>query len=217
MISMMKTTAPTSVAPTDAPIAVGPVEALTHTASQRRQLLVALAALGSAPGLWPARAEAQTVTPVYGSLKGASLGDNAALNGALPFPAGQAFNTDISKAAVDPGSAAIIASIGATASLRPDFGSGTWDGGPIGIPYVVVSGSQAKVTIRFTAYASESEPGPYPVPRTAPIEGGAASSGDRHVIVIDRDNNRLYELYRAFPTPTAAGRPTAARSSASTA
>ena len=81
MISMMKTTAPTSVAPTDAPIAVGPVEALTHTASQRRQLLVALAALGSAPGLWPARAEAQTVTPVYGSLKGASLGDNAALKG----------------------------------------------------------------------------------------------------------------------------------------
>lgn len=199
MMSMMKNTAPTSVAPTDAPIAIGPVEALTHTASQRRQLLVALAALGSAPGLWPARAEAQTVTPVYGSLKGASLGNNAALNGALPFPAGQAFNTDISKAAVDPGSAAIIASIGATASLRPDFGSGTWDGGPIGIPYVVVSGSQAKVTIRFTAYASESEPGPYPVPRTAPIEGGAASSGDRHVIVIDRDNNRLYELYRAFP------------------
>lgn len=197
MMSMMKNTAPTSVAPTDAPIAIGPVEALTHTASQRRQLLVALAALGSAPGLWPARAEAQTVTPVYGSLKGASLGNNAALNGALPFPAGQAFNTDISKAAVDPGSAAIIASIGATASLRPDFGSGTWDGGPIGIPYVVVSGSQAKVTIRFTAYASESEPGPYPVPRTAPIEGGAASSGDRHVIVIDRDNNRLYELYRA--------------------
>ena len=79
----------------------------------------------------------------------------------------------------DPGSAAIIASIGATASLRPDFGSGTWDGGPIGIPYVVVSGSQAKVTIRFTAYASESEPGPYPVPRTAPIYVTAGFEGPR--------------------------------------
>lgn len=197
---MMKTTAPTSVAPTDAPIAVGPVEALTHTASQRRQLLVALAALGSAPGLWPARAEAQTtVTPVYGNLRGATLGNNASLNGAIAFPAGHALNTAITSAGIDPNSAAIIASIGSTASLRPDFGAGLWDGGPIGIPYVVVSGSQARVTIRFTSTPEESEPGPYPVPRTAPIEGGSASDGDRHVIVVDRDNNRLYELYRAFP------------------
>ncbi|MFM2342942.1 MAG: hypothetical protein RLZZ592_2595 [Pseudomonadota bacterium] len=200
MTSMMKPTAPSDLSAPTAAIAVGPVDTLAHTPSQRRQLLVALAALGSAPGLWPARALAQTsVTPVYGNLRGASLGANAALNGAVPFPAGHAFNTDISTATIDPSSASIIAGIGSTISLRPDFGAGTWDGGPIGIPYIVVSGTQAKVTMRFTAYPAESDAGPYPVPPAAPIEGGSASAGDRHVIVVDRDNNRLYELYRAFP------------------
>ncbi|NYG31067.1 hypothetical protein HZU83_13950 [Sphaerotilus montanus] len=163
----------------------------------RRQMLMALAAMGAGPALWPTTAAAQ-VAPVYGNFRGASLGDNANLNGAVAFPAGHAFNTDISRAVVDPASASILTSIGLTANLRPDFGSGTWDGGPIGIPYTVVSGTQAKVAIRFTAYGSESDPGPYPVPRTAPIEGGPNSAGDRHVIVIDRDNQRLYELYRAF-------------------
>lgn len=163
----------------------------------RRQMLMALAALGAGPALWHGAARAQAA-PLYGDFRGASLGDNANFNGALAFPAGHAFNTDISKAAVDPASASILKNIGLTANLRPDFGSGTWDGGPIGIPYVVVSGTQAKVTIRFTAYGNESDPGPYPVPRTAPVEGGSASAGDRHVIVIDRDNQRLYELYRAF-------------------
>jgi len=164
----------------------------------RRRMLMALAALGAGPALWPSSVCAQ-VAPVYGNFRGASLGVNANLNGAVAFPATHAFNTDITTAAVDPNSAAILKSIGLTANLRPDFGSGTWDGGPIGIPYVVVSGTQAKVAIRFTAYGSESEPGPYPVPRTAPIEGGSNSAGDRHVIVIDRDNQRLYELNRAFP------------------
>ena len=69
-------------------------------------------------------------------------------------------------------------------------------GAPIGIPYVVVSGSQGRVNIVFNAYGRESDPGPYPVPATAPVEGGSAASntGDRHVLVIVRDNNRLYEL-----------------------
>jgi len=163
----------------------------------RRQLLMALAATGAGPALWPSTAAAQ-IAPIYGNFRGASLGNNANLNGAVAFPAGHAFNTDITQAAVDSTSASILSSIGLTANLRPDFGSGTWDGGPIGIPYTVVSGTQAKVAIRFTAYGSESDPGPYPVPRTAPVEGGSSSAGDRHVIVIDRDNQRLYELYRAF-------------------
>jgi hypothetical protein len=163
----------------------------------RRQLLMALAAMGAGPALWPSTAAAQ-IAPLYGNFRGASLGDNANLNGAVAFPAGHAFNTNITQAAVDAASAAILSSIGLTVNLRPDFGSGTWDGGPIGIPYTVVSGTQAKVAIRFTAYGSESDPGPYPVPRTAPVEGGSNSAGDRHVIVIDRDNQRLYELYRAF-------------------
>ena len=139
----------------------------------------------------------------YANLGGASLGAGASLNGAVPFPADNAWNTDVSNAAVDPNSDALIASIGLTRGLHPDFGSGLWDGAPIGIPYVVVGASQAKVAINFTDYGDESDPGPYPVPANAPIEGqlasGAAFGGDRHVLVVDRDANRLYELYNAFP------------------
>ena len=127
----------------------------------------------------------------------AALGNGAALNGARAFPANNAWNTDISGAPVDPASNTLIASIGLTTGLHPDFGAGLYAGGPIGIPYVVVAGSQAPVAIRFTAYGSESDPGPYPVPATAPVEGGNASSGDRHVLVIDRDRDRLYELFEA--------------------
>jgi hypothetical protein len=128
----------------------------------------------------------------------ASLGAGAALNGARPFPADNPWNTEISAAPVDPASDALIASIGLNTALHPDFGAGLYDGGPIGIPYVVVAGSQAPVTVHFTAYGDESDPGPYPVPADAPIEGGVASAGDRHVLVIDRDHDRLYELDEAF-------------------
>ncbi|HUL64776.1 MAG TPA: hypothetical protein VLW55_09185 [Burkholderiaceae bacterium] len=118
----------------------------------------------------------------------AELGAGARLNGAVPFPADNAWNRDISAAPVDPNSANLIASIGASTGLHPDFGV------PYGIPYVVVAGSQTRVAINFTAYGDESDPGPYPIPPSAPIEGG----GDRHVLVIDRDNNRLYELFGAI-------------------
>jgi hypothetical protein len=84
--------------------------------------------------------------------------------------------------------------------VHADFGSGTWDGGPIGIPYVDVPGSQPKVAVTFD-YDDESDPGPYPIPPGAPIEGGPSSDGDRHVLVLDRDNCILYELYHAFPQP----------------
>ena len=135
----------------------------------------------------------------YASLAAASLGVGASLNGAIPFPASNPWNTDISAAPVDPNSANLIASIGLTTRLHADFGSGTYNGGPIGIPYIVVDNSQAGSAINFTAYGSESDPGPYPIPTTAPIEGGAGSNGDRHVLVINRDTNRLYELFVAFP------------------
>lgn len=134
----------------------------------------------------------------YGDFSVASLGAGAALNGALAFPADNDWNRDVSGDPVDPASDAIIASIGAGLGLHPDFGAGLYQGGPIGIPYVVVAGTQAEVPIQWTAYGNESDPGPYPVPSTAPVEGGSSSTGDRHVIVIDRDNNRLYELARAF-------------------
>src|SRR5206468_841937 len=78
------------------------------------------------------------------------------------------------------------------------FGSGRYNGGPIGIPYTTVPGDQKKVPVSFT-YADESDPGPYPIPPDAPIEGGSNSTGDRHVIVVDRDHCKLYEMYAAYP------------------
>lgn len=134
----------------------------------------------------------------YGNLSRASLGAGAALNGAIPFPADNPWNTDISSAEVDPGSDRLIASIGADKGLYRDFGSGLWEGAPIGIPYRVVSGQQARVAVEYQAYGAESDPGPFPVPLDAPVEGAPGLDGDRHVLVIDRDNQRLYELGRAF-------------------
>jgi hypothetical protein len=160
------------------------------------------ASSGSATG--PASPGATTpATPatIYGNLGTASLGMGASLNGAVPFPANNPWNTDVSGKAVDPNSDALIASIGAATKVFPDFGAGTWEGSPIGIPYVVVSRTQAKVPIVLTDYKDESDPGPYPVPSDAPIEGGriASNTGDRHVLVVDRDNQRLYELGNAYP------------------
>lgn len=138
-------------------------------------------------------------TPVYANLRGASLGAGASLNGAIPFPADNPWNTDISGLPVDPNSANLIASIGVGTGLHPDFGAGLYNGAPIGIPYLVVSGSETRLPINYTAYGDESDPGPFPIPLSAPIEGGSQSSGDRHVLVIDRDNNRLYEIGNAYP------------------
>jgi hypothetical protein len=133
----------------------------------------------------------------------ASLGAGADMNGAVPFPRSNAWNTNISKLPVDPNSDNLIASIGAGTGLHPDFGSGTYAGAAIGIPYVVVSGSQALVPIKFTLYGSQSDPGPYPVPADAPIEGykpnGKSFGGDRHVLVIEKDDNRLFEMWLSYP------------------
>ena len=126
------------------------------------------------------------------------LGAGASLNGKRVFPADNEWNRDISNDAVDPNSANLVAGMGLTTSLHPDFGT-VWNGAPNGIPYVVVSGSQSRVQINFNAYGDESDPGPYPVPSDAPVEGGPTGTGDRHVIVIDRDNWKLYELYSAYP------------------
>lgn len=119
------------------------------------------------------------------------------LNGKLVFPADNPWNRDVSRDPVDPGSAAMVASCGATASVHPDFGT-VYDGAPNGIPYIIVHSGQATVPVTFQ-YASESDPGPYPIPLDAPIEGGSSSTGDRHVIVVDVDAWKLYELYDAHP------------------
>jgi len=99
--------------------------------------------------------------------------------------------------AVSKESAAYVNTIGANASLHPDFGT-VYDGAPNGIPYITVTGSQTKYPATFD-YSDESDPGPYAVPLNAPIEGGSQSSGDRHVISIDTTNCILYELYAAYP------------------
>jgi hypothetical protein len=134
-----------------------------------------------------------------GSCSGMSLGRGAALNGFLPFPADNAWNQNIASAQVDPNSDAIINFIGANTPLHPDFGAFQYQGSTIGIPYAVVSGLPF-VNIHFTAYGSQSDPGPMPIPPNAPIEGYPhPGNGDRHVLILDRDNCWLYELYGSYP------------------
>jgi hypothetical protein len=108
------------------------------------------------------------------------------------FPANNPLNKDISHAPVDPNSANYIASIGLTGHLHPDFGTNP----SYGIPYAVVGSHQKRVPIHFTAYGEESNPGPYPIPPNAPVEG-AGEEGDRHVLVLQKGSCRLYELYAA--------------------
>lgn len=110
-------------------------------------------------------------------------------------PATDPWNTDVSHAAVDPNSAAYVAAIGANIKLHADFGSGRY--GDYGIPYSVVPAKQAARPVHFTAYGSESDHVAYPIPRTALVEGGDASTGDRHVIVVREGECKLYELYNA--------------------
>lgn len=124
-------------------------------------------------------------------------GPNADLGGRRLLPADDVWNRDVSKDPVDPLSDAIIASIGADKPLHEDFGL-VWKGAPGGIPYHVVSKDQPLVPVTFD-YADESDPGPYPIPPDAWIEGGPQSDGDRHVLVLDKDAWKLYELFRAFP------------------
>ena len=110
------------------------------------------------------------------------------------FPADNPWNQDISASPVDPLSMQIIAGISSPA-IKADFGSGLWQGAPIGIPYVVVCGHQPKLAVNFTDYGDESDPGPYPIPLNAPVEGNG--SGDSHVIAVDIENKMLYELFYA--------------------
>lgn len=130
---------------------------------------------------------------------GLTLGQEGSLNGFVPFPSSSLWNTNIANAPVDPNSDAIINFIGSSTPLHPDFGSGLYDGQTIGIPYIVVPGNQPLVNINYTAYGDESDPGPMPIPFNAPIEGYPnPGNGDRHVLVIDKGNCWLYELYSSY-------------------
>ena len=135
-----------------------------------------------------------TATPTPTIVPGSGeTGAGASLEGRRPFPDDNPWNQDISGLPVDHNSAGLIASIGNSTGLHPDFGT-YWEGAPIGIPYVVVSADQPKIPVSFY-YDDESDAGPYPVPADSPIEGGSNSSGDRHILIIDKDNWKLYEMY----------------------
>lgn len=118
------------------------------------------------------------------------------IGGCDVFPANNAWNTPIDTAPRHSRSGAIIATINANGGTRlhPDFGEN-----PLyGIPYVVVPAGQPQVPITYTAYGDESDPGPFPVPLDAPVEGGSSAGGDRHVLVVQSGTCQLFELYRAF-------------------
>ena len=120
------------------------------------------------------------------------------LAGCPIFPATNAWNQRVDRLPVAKNSKTLIESIGLTAHVHADFGSGAWDGGPIGIPYTVVNATQRRVPVSFD-YAGESDRGPYPIPPNAPIEGGRNATGDRHVLIIDKSACKLYELFDAHP------------------
>ncbi len=125
------------------------------------------------------------------------LGVNANLHGKPVFSKDDPWNQDVSAEPVDPDSDALIASIGKAKPLHPDFGT-VYNGSPSGIPYVIVDEKQPKVPVTFE-YADESDKGPYPIPADAPIEGGPKSKGDRHILILDRDSWKLYELFSVHP------------------
>ena len=116
------------------------------------------------------------------------------------FPAANAWNQRVDTLPVAANSAQLLGSIGLSTGLHPDFGSGLYDGQPIGIPFDVVSKQTPRSRVTFD-YADESDKGLYPIPKTVHIEGGRASDGDRHALLVDKNACRLYELYALYPKP----------------
>jgi hypothetical protein len=114
------------------------------------------------------------------------------------FPATNAWNARVDALPVAANSAQMIQSIGVGVGLHPDFGSGLYDGQPIGIPFDVVSKKTPRSKVSFD-YADESDKVRYPIPATVHIEGGRKSDGDRHALLLDKDACRLYELFALYP------------------
>jgi hypothetical protein len=114
------------------------------------------------------------------------------------FPANSAWNERVDSLPVAANSALLVASIGLTAHAHADFGSGLYDGQPIGIPFDVVSATTPRSAVSFD-YADESDRVRYPIPKTVHIEGGRRSSGDRHALLLDKSACKLYELYALYP------------------
>jgi hypothetical protein len=135
--------------------------------------------------------------PVGGGAAAPVVPAASKVGGCQVFPSNNAWNQNVSKLPVRSDSATLVRRISATGGktmLHPDFGGN----GAYGIPFKVVPATQKRWPIHYTAYGDESDPGPFPIPSNAPVEGGASSSGDRHVLVVQQSNCHLFELYRAF-------------------
>jgi len=117
----------------------------------------------------------------------------AGFEGCPLFPPDNVWNARIDDLPVHPDSGDFVAEIGIDEAFHPDFGAGTWDGGPIGIPWNVVGAGQPARAVDFY-YHEESDPGPYPIPEDPKIEWGS----DHHILIVDRDACVLYELYDAW-------------------
>lgn len=167
------------------------------TAASRRGLLAALG-VGAMAAAFP------TERAVARQDGDCALGCTQSVCGEIPagctvFPPDHIWNTSVADLPLDPRSAAYIANMGPHTGLHPDFGSGLYDGIPLGIPFVRVPADQPPVEVTFSEVPDESDPGPYPIPADAPIEGSACGDGDRHVLVVQEGSCLLHELYAAFP------------------
>lgn len=168
-------------------------------ATSRRGVLAALGAGMLAAALPTGRVLARQDTDC-------ALGCTESVCGETPaecaiFPFDHIWNTPVVDLPVAARSDAYIASIGADTGVHPDFGAGLYEGMPLGIPFVRVPADQPPVDVVFTEAPDESDPGPYPVPADAPIEGSSCGDGDRHVLVAQEGSCLLYELYAAYPQP----------------
>jgi hypothetical protein len=135
---------------------------------------------------------------IFLTMLGAAYAQGPKIGNCPVLPADNIWNTPVDTLPVAANSAAYINRMGSTLPLRPDFGSGLYNGGLFGMPFITVPGTQTKYPATFRYY-DESDPGPYAIPMNVPIEGGSNSTGDRHAITIDRDNCILYELFSAYP------------------
>ncbi len=133
--------------------------------------------------------------PTGGGGGGGGSANPPVISGCQIMPSDNAWNEKVDTLPVLSNSAALVTSInnGSPKNLHADFGGD----GAYGIPYMVVPSTQAKVPINYTAYGDESDPGPFPIPSNAPVEGGSTSDGDRHVIVLQQGTCHDYELYNA--------------------
>lgn len=162
------------------------------TRSQAAKIIDGARSIGPIPPPIPTGSPPPVITPTSTRVPGAMC---------PMFPPDNIWNRNISALPTHSLSNGYIASIGLNDPVHPDFGSGLWNGGPIGIPFVSVLGDQERVPIQYTEYPDESDPGPFPINPNAPIEGGPNSDGDRHVLVVNTDDCILYELYHAYPQP----------------